>query len=257
MRLLPNVIKAFQYTCLKEAVAILPSPGCATMVAERRDTAVDQRKRILDEAAEEAKKIIESAKLYGEKIVQDKRQQWEEESEKVRSKAEREGYQAGLEKGSSEGYRAGYRQGEKEAKDAQQQVLDDMKSLLEDMETQKGDILEKYASDIQTLAFEIAEKIIPIEIDSNEKALAAVIENATEAYRRQAWIKLTIPKGLEKWVSEDGNRIDKALREVSDNVKIVVSPEMEDGGCQIDMPEQMIDAGTGTQLSRVKAALQL
>lgn len=251
MRLLPNVIKASQYACLTDAVTIISaSPG-------HRNEAVEKRKQILDEAAEEAKKIIESAKLYSEKIIQDKLRQLDEESAKIRSRSEKEGFQKGLEKGSSEGYQAGFQQGKKEARDSEQQVLDDMKSLLEDMEAQKENILEKYSSDIQKLAFEIAKKIIHIEINTDEEALAAVIENATEAYRSQAWIKLTIPESLEKWVSEDGNRVDEVLHKVSDNVKVVISSSMEDGECLIDMPEQLIDAGVGTQLSRVKTALQL
>lgn len=251
MRSLPNVIKASQYAYLTDAVTIISTSP------DRRNEAVEKRKQILDEAAEEAKKIIESAKLYSEKIIQDKLQQLDEESAKIRSRSEKEGFQKGLEKGSAEGYQAGFQQGKKEAEDSEQQVLDDMQSLLEDMEVQKENILEKYSSDIQKLAFEIAKKIIHLEIHTNEEVLASVIENATEAYRNQAWIKVTIPESLEKWVSKDGNLVEEALRKVSDNVKIVVSSNLEDGECLIDMPDQLIDAGVGTQLSRVKTALQL
>lgn len=256
MRLLPNVIKASQYACITGAVTIIPaSPGCRKEAAESE--AVEKRKQILDETAEEAKKILNAAQLYGEKLIQDKEQQLKEESTKIRARCEKEGYQKGFEQGSSEGYEAGYQQGKKEAANSQQQVLDDMQSLLEDMETQEEEILKRFSSDIQKLSFEIAKKIIHTEIQTNELAMASLIENATEAYRSQAFIKLTIPKSLENWVSKDGSLIIEALHKVSENVKAVASSNMEEGGCLIDMPEQLIDAGVETQLSRVKAALQL
>lgn len=251
MRSLPNIIKASQYERLDGTVTIISTASARINEAEVR------RKQILHDASEEARKILESAQAYSAKLIQDGQKRLEEEKVKVCLKSQKEGFHEGFEQGRSEGFDDGYAQGLQEALHSQEQILDTMKELLEETEAQKQMVLERFSSDIQNLAFEIARKITHMEVSKDDQALSAIIADATEAYRSQAWIKLTIPQNMGKWIDGEGGRILSELHKVSDNVKITTSADLEDGDCLIDLPEQYIDAGVKSQLSRVKTALQL
>ena len=127
--------------------------------------------------------------------------------------------------------------------------------MLETVEAQKTEILQKFENDIQKLAFAIAEKVIKKELIIDTLAMQSIIQNALDSYTNQSYLKIFVSKNTKSILVNADNSIIQALREISENVKVEISPNMNDGDCRIDMPDRVIDAGVNTQMTKIEQAL--
>lgn len=178
-----------------------------------------------------------------------------EEAEKIRAEA--------LEAGKKEGYEAGYAQGEKEAyadhKQAYDQELAELRqsivSLIQDMGNRKDKVLEKYIDDLKNISLAVAEKIIHTSLKSSGEIIKRMIISGTEKLKKTSWVKIYVGRE-EPGISVQGDaELIRELSRLSDNVKIVVMEE-EPGTCIIELPNEIIDVSTGTQLENIRGILE-
>ena len=256
MSLLPNVIKATQYSGVDETKAVATSAASVVNMRRMHQTAEEIKRTIQDEAMEKAQSLIEETRDYCEQLRRKTAEQLEEEVQRVQSASREEGYAAGFQNGQAQGYRDGYARGQQEAAEAMRETALDFTAAVEDCERQKDWILKQFEQDIQALALSIAKKVVRTELNVNRKTMAAIITSATEAYRGQEWMKITVSAKTAEVLDElDDEEI--GWNEVSTNVKIIGDPSFRDTDCTIELPDLLIDAGANTQLSRIKKALDI
>jgi flagellar assembly protein FliH len=257
MRSLPNVIKASEYVAIKNGQAF-PANSRDLRTAQGVQ---DEQQIIVDKAHQEAQQLIEAAQTYSMNKVKESAQRMNEEAAQVWARSHEEGYEKGLSEGQKTGtelgYKNGYEQGLAKAEEQNKATLAELTTMLEIAEKMKTEILQKFEDDIGQLAVAIAEKIIKKELSIDAKAMQEIILNAMDCYTNQGWIKIFVSKETKSQLLNADNSIIEALREVSENVKIEVSPDMKSGDCKIELPDRMVDAGVDTQMTRIKQALSL
>jgi flagellar assembly protein FliH len=274
MRLLLNIIKASQYNEMKSKNTLTEESDSPQLSSAdlTKNQVRDRHQEIVNEAFKKAKDIVDAAQNYSMNQLKESTMRMNEECAQMRVRSYEDGYSQGLAEGKAEGndlgYRAGYEEGLKITeeeneklksvmKQANEDKLNELSQMLNAVECKKTEILNQFEADIQNLAITIAQKVIKKELSTDEKAMQAIILDVMESYRNQEWVKISVsPNTVEQLTKADSN-IVQVLKEFSNNVKIVPSPEMKEGDCQIDLPDRLIDAGTDTQMDRIKAALKL
>ncbi len=215
---------------------------------------------VLAEASEKAKKILESAQAYSARLKQEAGEQMSREAASVRKRAYDEGYAQGMERGKSDGLKAGRRSGDAEGRrDAaaeNRKNVQELERMIEVVEQSKTQILQDFKGDLQDLAVAIAKAILKRELETDEKTMGTIIQNAMDAYRNQGWVRIYVPGETAAVLTKADNNIVKALQDVSENIKVVPTDGMEEGACIIEMPDQLIDAGVDSQLRKIKLSIE-
>ncbi len=268
MRSLPSIIKASQYgdikgNCILTAnpADLLKPPADGTTKHEARE----QHQAIVNDAFQKAKNIVDAAQNYSLNQLRESTVRMNEECAQMKIRSYEDGYSQGFEEGKKEGRELGYEDGcrqglkkaEEETREAGRQTRDELKQMLDAVENKKSEVLTKFEADLESLAVAIAKKVIQKELSTDEKTMQAIIYGVLENYRDQAWVKILVSPQTAELLTKADRSIIEALQQVSSNVKILPSPEMNDGDCQIDLPDRLIDAGVDTQLTQIKTALQL
>lgn len=177
------------------------------------------------------------------------------EAEEIR----RQAYQEGLEQGKEEGLEIG----RQEAREAEQDAIHEkvhqlegqIKQYVTDMENLKDRILEEYLDDLKDISLAIGEKIVQTSLKTSGEVVRKMIIAATEKLKRTAWAKIYVaPSGNEMDLQGDAQLL-KELSKLSDNVKIVVMDDAEAGTCVIELPHEIIDISTGTQMENIRDIL--
>lgn len=265
MRSLLNIIKASQIEDeTSSAAANRKSRSAvdpASLAAMTGASPGEQRQAIVSDALNQAKTIMEAAQNYSLQQLRDSAARMNEECAERKLMGYQEGFRQGeaegRRKGGDDGYREGYAQGIEQAKQEVQSTLDELTGMIGTVEQKGDELLARYRSDLQSLAVAIAQKIIRRELAEDPPAMRSIIEGVLSAYRGVAWVTITVPEGTGGQLARMEPDLIQALQEVSENVKIVENPKMNEGDCVIDLPDRRIDAGVDSQMSRVKMALGL
>lgn len=271
MRSLSKVIRSGQYSPIisdyRPAEYSSPTPEQAETESGSspqggpggRAQAQDPTRQMMERAFLKAKKIVESAQQYQADQLREARETIEAESAEAKRRGYTDGYADGSEKGRKEGsetgYRAGFEAGRQQAEADSRKSLDELGMMIESVEKSKTKILSDFEEDLVDLSTAMAKAILKQEIHTDEKALRSIILSAMEEYRNQEWIRIYVPQDSANVLLKADGGIAAALREISDSVKVVVSPDMADGGCVIETPDQVIDAGLDSQLAKIRQAI--
>ncbi|HAQ41601.1 MAG TPA: hypothetical protein DCM73_12750 [Clostridiales bacterium] len=205
----------------------------------------NQREIILKEAHDEALKIINTAKRNAqEEIAQCKKRGYEE------------GYNAGMEIGKNKGHSEGYEIGKIEVTEKLQRQnesrINEITEMLCAVEDEKEEIISQYEKDLTKLAIDIAEKIIRHKIDSRDSSVAGIIEGVIKDYRNVEWIKVYISNSDDAIALQADKKLINELNKISNDVKIEVSEELEEGSAIVETPDGIVDASISTQLKNLK-----
>lgn len=178
-----------------------------------------------------------------------------QEAEKIREEAfrqgEKDGYDAGYIRGEEQAFADHQEAYNKELTDLRQEII----SLVQDMGNKKDKVLEKYMDDLKDISLAVAEKIIHTSLKSSSEIVKRMIIAGTEKLKKTSWLKIYIGKE-EPGVSIQGDaELIRELSRLSDNVKIVLMEE-EPGTCIIELPNEIIDVSTGTQLENIRGILE-
>lgn len=210
----------------------------------------------------EEKNPIAFAKIQAEAIVDDARRQAAELLEKVRQQAEEEaeekqkdGYTAGLREGYAEGLRKAEVEAQGHREELAQQMQQQVQQFLEEAAGAREAMLDATAEEMRDLALATAEKIIHVSLKSSSDVVMRMVLHATEKLKRREWVNVYIAGCDLKGTAQLPPSLTTALAAVSDHVKIIPIADDESGTCIIEMPDEIIDASAGTQLSNIRDQL--
>ncbi len=211
---------------------------------------------IMEDAFQKAKQMMDSAREFSDRQMRETRETAARESKEEKERGYTGGFAKGSEEGRKEGREAGYRegleQGRLKAEAESRKSLDELSLMIESVEKSKTNILEKFADDLENLAIVMAKSILKRELQTDSKTMRSIIISAMEEYRKQEWIRIYTSNKTASVLLQADNNIAEALKDISDNVKVIPSSEMEDSDCVIETPDQIINAGVKSQLQNIR-----
>jgi flagellar assembly protein FliH len=221
--------------------------------------ALAQGRLILERAFEKAQEIVQSAQRYQAEQLRQAHETIAAQSAEAKQHGYTDGYAEGLKRGKQEGsergYEEGYEAGKRDAQAENRKTLDELGMMIEAVEKSKTKILREFQDDLIELSTSMAQAILKHELHTDEKALHSIILSALEEYRNQEWIRIYVPQDSANILLKADSSIVEALKGISDSVKVIVASDMEDGGCVIEMPDQVIDASINSQLTKLRQAI--
>lgn len=181
------------------------------------------------------------------------------QSEQMKQEAWDKGKQEGYEQGYGEGYDEGYRKAYADMTVKMQAQFDtdilEMKTIIESVELQKNKVLEAYIDELKQICLAVAEKIILTSLKSSGEVIKRMILSATDKIKKTQWAKIFISKKDSDLLVLSDAQLLKELSHLSDNLKIVVMENEEQGTCILELPHEIIDASVNTQLENIKDIL--
>lgn len=190
--------------------------------------------------------------------IKQMREEAESEARRLRREASEqgyeEGYQKGYDEGSDQGFEAALKQGLKKIKEDNQDLLDELKRIIEHAEEKKREIIKNYQEDLKDIAIAIAEKIVHVSLRSSGDIIKRMILSATEGIQTREWAKIYIAKTDSKILVEGDTDLLGSLSSLSDHIKIIVMEEAP-GTCIIELPDKVLDASVNTQIENIREIL--
>ena len=262
---MPNILKRFSRAKVQDYVL----PEAEELEVPEEEPQAPETAEALEEGPgappEEAEKEPQpekEAKIQAEAIVDDARRQAAELLEKVRREAEEEaeekqkdGYTAGLREGYAEGLRKAEVEAQGHREELAQQMQQQVQQFLEEAAGAREAMLDATAEEMRDLALATAEKIIHVSLKSSSDVVMRMVLHATEKLKRREWVNVYIAGCDLKGTAQLPPSLTTALAAVSDHVKIIPIADDESGTCIIEMPDEIIDASAGTQLSNIRDQL--
>lgn len=178
-----------------------------------------------------------------------------EEAENIRQEAYEEGFEQGKEEGRQAGREAAYQEEQQTIKEELHNLAQKIGQYAADMEIQKEKVLEEYLDDLKNISLAIGEKIVQTSLKSSSEVIKRMIVAATEKLKKTAWAKIYVARTNEELDIQGDLQLLKELAKLSDNVKIVVMEDAEPGTCIIELPQEIIDISTGTQMENIRDIL--
>ena len=184
----------------------------------------------VEEAKAEAEKIISEAKIRGEKLAEEMKKQSYAEGEK-------------------KGYDEGYVKALKKCKE----TLLELKTLSEQVSSEKSELLMKYERQLFDTIFDIAQKVTLGALAQKEKGIITrMIREAGKKFKLSKNVRLTLSKLDVSEIAEIDEQLLKEVFKGSENVEIELLDDAPSGTLLIDDGDEITDASVMTQLKMVE-----
>lgn len=213
---------------------------------------------IIEELRQQKRKLLQEIKELEQKaedIIANANNAAKDIELEAKKKGRNEGYEQGQSEGSERGYREGLEEGLRQSKEENEDILNELKQILESTEKNKQEILKKYQEDLKDIAVSVAEKVVHVSLKSSGDIIKRMILSATEGMTELKWAKIYIAEtDSQLLVKVDRNLIEE-ISQLSDNIKVIVMPDEEPGTCIIELPNKIIDASAKTQIENIRDIL--
>lgn len=194
---------------------------------------------------------IDKALRQVEEILEVARQ----EAEKIKEEARDTGFKQGEAEGWEDGYWQAYNENIKKLEADRENVLNEVKQSITEMETLKKELLDKHLDELRDVAVAIAEKIMRVGLQSSGDIIKRMIISATEKLTKTQWVKIYISKYDAELMAEGDAALLSSLSYLSDNIKVITMEGEEQGTCIIELPKVIIDASINTQMENIRGIL--
>ena len=183
----------------------------------------------------------ENAEEISQKILRRARQERDEMLEKARADA------AFLkEQAAKEGRETAYEQMKASIDDCLQQVS----SLLDDLQLRQRQFIQKYSDGLSMLAVDIAEKVLNMRIVRDDSEMIELVHQAVSSVKNADWISVEVSDKMQGLIERletefaqqaaGGQRVD------------VLAVDAAVGTCVLHTPEEVIDASVPVQIENVR-----
>lgn len=199
----------------------------------------------------QADKILEQARAEAEQIKEKARLDAELKAQEIFAKASDDGYRDGYTQGMGKAMAEGARERELQASVLEQEVND----FLEKAGAELDRHMDSFVPDLRDLALAVAEKVICISLKSSADVISRMIQTAIDKRKRREWVHIYIAECDAKRLTQMPAALTAALSALSDRVRIIPMADDESGTCIIEMPDEIIDASTATQMNNLRTIL--
>ena len=195
----------------------------------------------------QAEEILADARRDAERILNQAREDADNEAKNVFAKAREEGYVAGMAQASEESRQLR----EEQAKRQEEEVHRFMEHAGEALDRQ----MDQSVNDLRDLAMAVAEKVVCVSLKSSADVISRMIQTAIDKRKKKEWVHIYISECDAKRLTQIPASLSGALSALSDRVRIIPMSDDESGTCIIEMPDEIVDASTSTQLNNLRTIL--
>jgi len=220
----------------------------ASLAEKAINSAALEADRIINEAGEKAKAILEKSADEAEKIVREA----EARAGELFAGSKEEGYSEGYAQGLIDGGKEGKEQARSLSEEKLKSFITAVDASCENIDLLRDETLEKYLKDLTELVLTIAEKIVCVSLESSSEVIKKMIQQAAAPAVDKQWAKVTISAEDARKMSEEGIDIREAISAISEKIDLNIVDDAALGTCLVEFPDQVIDAGAGTQLRNIK-----
>jgi flagellar assembly protein FliH len=198
---------------------------------------------VQDAALEEMRK---KAKAQAEQLIVKAR----ERAKEIEETAKKEGYK--------DGYRDGFQEGKKAAEREMDALIraqtEDARCVFEKLEAYKQDLYQDLLDNVLRLSFDIAEKIININLERDDLIYREIAKKAILALESSTKVTLRVSSSeYDRFFGEGGQWLSNEVGGLP--LEVVCDPLMEPGGCIAESEDGIVNAGVQDQLQKLSRAL--
>ena len=193
-----------------------------------------------ESAAEQARVIVADARRLAGSILQESRE---------------EGYRAGYEAGFASGEQEATRQVTQRANDEREAHGAELSAFIADMEATSRRAWAEMEPEIIGLVFEIARKVIKMEVEINRDAAIEVVKNALRRVADTTSLRIRVHADDLQTVRANREELYTLVDNIR-QVEIVEDRRVGPGGCIVETDAGTIDARIETQLAEVRKLLE-
>lgn len=198
------------------------------------------RSDILYEARKEADELYRLAKIDVQELKQN---------------AIEEGKQQGYDEGYKMGYEKAYADNKEKMNEKCRLYLSELEGIVNAAELKKEEVIDRYLDDLKNISLAVAEKVVHISLQTSGEVIKKMILTATEKLKTKEWAKIYIAKCDASLLVEGNKDILEAISHLSKNIKVIIMENENPGTCIIELPDQIIDASSSTQIENIKGIL--
>lgn len=225
-------------------------------VEERKASAEDELKALItlvDRKKEEIfqlEKLNQDLRINAETEIADKRRQAEEQAAELKSTKEKEGYDAGLDKG----YFEGLEKGKTEMDHKYESLSNTLTKITENALTEKHKIIKNTEDDIVKLAVDIAKKVVGQEMKGNSDIVVNFVKEAIKMLENKEKIIIYChPEDIELIKSHREDFIK--LTDLTEALHILPDDMLERGECRLESNSEIVDTDINYQFGEIKKKL--
>jgi flagellar assembly protein FliH len=165
----------------------------------------------------------------------------------LKEKAEKSGYEAGMDKG----YYEGLEKGKIEMDNKYKTLSDTMKSMTETTLAEKHKIIMNTEDDIVKLAIDIAKKVVGIEISEKKDLVVNFVKEAIKTLQNKE--KIIIYCNPEDVALIKSHRDDFIkITDLNEALHILPDDLLERGECRVESDSEIVDTDINYQFSEIK-----
>lgn len=237
-----------------EAAEVAPSDASPVdpTAPEKEESPPEPKEDPIQFAQIQAEAILQDARQEAEAYKEQARQEAAQEIEEARAAARRDGYSRGF----TEGMAEANAKAKMELEKLSAEQIADVRTFLEEATRQRDQLLDENREELKDLALAIAEKVIRVSLRGSSDILLRMVDAATDTHKRCEWAHIYIAdcdvKGKVNAIPE----LTRALRHLSNRVKVIPMADDESGTCIVELPDVIMDASVSTQLGNIREVLK-
>jgi len=186
-----------------------------------------------------ARELIQNAQMRAQQTIQAATARAEE----IRAQAHKEGYDAGMKLADS-------KIAEMEAALSAQ-----TRKLIEEVTAYRNELYDALQDSVLGLAMDIAEKIIKIELQRNDKVYMEIAKKAVAELKQADEFTLRVSRGeFDKYFKDGGAWLREATG--CGEFEAVCDPSLEPGSLVLESDEEVINASVAVQLEKTRQYLE-
>lgn len=199
---------------------------------------IEDEEQLPSAVREKAQEFIQDANEKAQKILNSAHS----EAHQIKETARREGYDIGI------------AEGRQCAADELASKNEEMKDVLSKLEAYRQNLYQTLEADILSLSLDVAEKIINIHLERDDKLYRDIVRKAAASIRHADDFSLYVSKDEYKRYFKDGAQW---LREEAQctNVEVICDGNLPKGSCIIEADSEIVDAGIPMQISKISRFL--
>lgn len=200
------------------------------IAAEIIRSAEEEKANIINASNAKADEIINAANENSKSIIRNALQQ----SEKIRTDAFNEATQKAVDEKYAEVER----------------IVNEFRSLMEDMKAAQLDYFERYAVELKMLALDISEKVIMHKVEEDDLLMLDLISKNIKSIRDADWITIEISNKLPQLAEA----VEKAMESVgmSNKTEIQQIASKDKSSCILRATDRIVDISLKTQMSNIR-----
>ena len=149
-------------------------------------------------------------------------------------------------------FEEGFKKGEEKAQKRIEAEIESLRSIVKSISEYRDELLRNTEVELIDLSFKIAEKIVRISLEKDRSIVQKIIRSAVQEVKDKSEITIYISPEDEPIVM--GNK-DKILEGIEGEVKFILEPGIEKGGCIVQTSSGRIDALIVSQLEELRKRL--